>query len=82
MSKLTRMGEASALKREEREFKLKCLLDKGDIRTVPSAARAMGLTSNTIRKYLKNMDIALFDPDKNDYTPGSKQLDLFTGKWV
>ena len=75
MSKLSRWGSESSLKKDERKFKLKTLIKQKKVLTVTACAKEMNLSKNTIRTYLTEMKMAIYDDEKNDLT---KHDDTYT----
>lgn len=64
---LRNMGFSSALDKDERVFRLVSALRKKEIQTVQAAASHMVLSENTIRSYLKEANIGVYDAKIGDY---------------
>ena len=60
----TKLGNESAMGKDDRLFKLKAAYDNKKIITVASAVAYMGLSRATILKYAKEVNISLFDEEK------------------
>lgn len=69
---LDRMGNASAMEREENEWKLERAIERGDVRTVKSAMDLLCMSRATILKYLKSLDISIINDATMKMTKGSK----------
>lgn len=76
MSKLGRMGTESSIQKDERKFKLKALIDQKKALTVSACAKQMNLSKSTIRTYLKEMKLAIFDDEKNDLTKHDEDFEV------
>lgn len=61
---LTNFGLESALKKDERKFRLLNLIDQGKVVTVQSAVDALKLTRSTILRYAKETGAVLYDEKK------------------
>lgn len=74
----------SSLGKDERKFRLKVEIEKGNLRTVQSCSHFMNLSDNTIKKYLKELNISLVDANKLDYLDFKQSdtlfVDFHTGK--
>lgn len=68
MGKLESMGLSSSIAKDERMFKLKQLILQKKVFTVSACAKKMQLSRSTILKYLKEMNIAIYDDVKDDLT--------------
>ena len=71
------MGQGSALGRDERLFRLKVAIDQGNVKTFQSARKYMLVSEKTLLSYLKDLDIALYDPDKESFRGGSQEIPPF-----
>lgn len=60
----TKLGNESAMGKDDRLFKLKAAFDAQKVVTVTSAVTYMGLSRATIIKYAKEINISLFDDEK------------------
>lgn len=64
---LRNMGMASALGRDERMFQLRVAIERKEVQTVQASAKRMNVTDATIRGYLRDMNIGIYDAKKDDY---------------
>lgn len=64
---LRNMGFASALDKDERKFKLISAIRKKEIQTIQASASYMGLSESTIRNYLREENVGVYDAKIKDY---------------
>lgn len=65
---ISNMSLSMSLKKDERKYKIEEGIRSGKLRTVSSCAREAEVTQNTIRKYLKEMNISIYDDEKKEMT--------------
>lgn len=63
MNNLTNMGLASNEAKEQRIMRLRNAFSRREVITVESASKKTGYSLNTIRKWAKEGDIPLWDPE-------------------
>lgn len=66
------MGNASALAREENQWRLERAIVSGKVRTVKSAMYFLGLSRGTVLSYLRTLDISIINDESMKMTPGNK----------
>ena len=66
--KLSNMSLSMSIGKDERKFRLEQEIRAGKTLTVSSCARSMELSKNTIRTYLKEMNIAIYDDEVKEMT--------------
>ena len=73
-SKIAKGALSSAMGKDERKFKLNSLIKTGECKTLKSASKLIGVSETTIIKYLKELNIQLYDTSKRKYV-GSQSKD-------
>lgn len=71
----TKFAMESMLGKDERKFRLKNAWENGKVVTLESAAKLVGVTKGTARKYCHELNISVLDAKAKKWLPG-KQLDL------
>lgn len=81
---LHQMGFAAALGKDERKFALQTLIEQGRVRTVSSGANTLGVSVPTIRKYLRELKLSIWDDERAQYFytnhPDEVRYDVLTGE--
>ena len=68
MAALKNMSLAMSMGKDERKFRLEQEIRARRALTVSSCARIMELSKNTIRTYLKEMNISIYDDENKEMT--------------
>lgn len=66
------MGLEAGLDKDDRKFKLQSLFNSGEVFTVKSAMKELGLAKGTIHTYLRELGLQLWDTDIEDFV-GAKE---------
>ena len=65
---LANMSLSMSLGRDERIWKMENEIMSGRALTVSACAKAIGVSQNTIRSYLKEANMAIYDDENKDMT--------------
>lgn len=68
MSNIDVMSLEMSMGKDERKFRMRVLLDKGECFTVTACSKSIGVSRETVLKYLKEMNVAVFDDKKGELT--------------
>ncbi|GFH41407.1 hypothetical protein [Pseudolactococcus insecticola] len=72
MSKLTNYSLAANRKKEERQLELKRMFNHQEAVTTIALSKALGISEQTVIKYAKELDLAIYNPQNKTYI-GSKE---------
>lgn len=74
---LRQMGFSSAMDKDERKFRLLSAIRKKEVQTVQASATYMSLSENTIRNYLREMNIGIYDAKIDNYTRWNEDTEIY-----
>lgn len=63
---ISNMSLSMSLAKDERKYKLEEEIRQGKTLTVSACAVSIGLTQNTIRNYLKEINVSIYDDEKKE----------------
>ena len=72
MSNISNMSLGMSLGKDDRKFLMEQEIVAGKTLTVSSCARSLGLSKNTIRTYLKEINYSIYDDETKEMTKAYK----------